>query len=152
MDQASGREDSNRSVVKVSLMLEGAKVPTRTTAGAGGYHLYSVESCFIHATEQVVVSTGVAFALPDDIAGLIFSRSGLARREDIEVFCGVLDSDFRGELKVMLRNKGNVTRKIEKGQRIAQLLLVPVTTPDIIVVQHLTKTDRGSKGFGSTGK
>jgi len=104
--------------------------------------------------EHRVVPTGIAIALPPGIAGLVTPRSGLAAQHGITLVNtpGLIDPDYRGEIKVILRNEGRESFAVEAGDRIAQLLLVPFSAPEIEVVAALTRTERGSAGFGSSGR
>lgn len=103
--------------------------------------------------ERRVIPTGIAVAIPPGYAGLVAPRSGLAARSGIGIVNapGVVDSGYRGEISVILINLGSEPVAIGRGDRIAQLLVVPVATPEFEVVEGLGETDRGVGGFGSTG-
>lgn len=106
----------------------------------------------IDAGATAVVPTGLRFAIPDGYAGLVWDRSGLAANHSITTMAGVIDSGYRGELKVVLKNLGKDGFVIEKGMRIAQMLIQPVANSvPIIEVEELPNSERGSAGFGSTG-
>lgn len=131
-----------------------AKMPTRGSEYAAGYDLYANEYVGIAAGTCEFIGTGVAVAIPEGYVGLVFARSGLACRQGLRpANCvGVIDSDYRGEIKVCLYNDGNQTRFVDPGDRIAQLVLVPHINPELKVVEELPETARGEGGFGSTGK
>lgn len=145
--------------MRVHLLSKSAVVPKRATAEAAGYdlfaHLGEKEGIkmVIHSRETVMVGTGIAIELPLNTFGAVFARSGLAAKEGLRpANCvGVIDSDYRGEIKVALHNDSNEDRIISNGERIAQLVVVPYITPRIEIVERLSSTDRGSGGFGSTG-
>ena len=101
-----------------------------------------------------VIPTGVAIALPSGVAGLVTPRSGLAAAHGITLVNtpGLIDPNYRGEIKVILRNEGERRFTVEPGDRIAQLLLVPFWAPEVEVVRELDGSDRGADGFGSSGR
>lgn len=138
------------NVCNVVLTSETATVPQKQTRGSAGYDLYASESAVIPPNSQSLVSTGVTMALPDNAYGQIAARSGLSMK-GIFVGAGVIDSDYRGELKVLLRNFGEEPLVIEVGHRIAQLLIIPVLSPTMQLSDTLDSTERGEGGFGSTG-
>ena len=100
-----------------------------------------------------VFGTGVRVAVPEGYVGLLFARSslGVKRRLDVANGTGVIDAGFRGEVKVCLRNTGRIHARLERGERIAQLVVVPCDLEEWVEVEHLGDTDRGEGGFGSTG-
>ena len=101
-----------------------------------------------------MIKTGISAEIPEGYAGLVYARSGLASKRGLAPAnkVGVIDSDYRGELIVALHNHSAVTRTVEDGQRIAQIVLTPYLTADFVVSDELDETERGSGGFGSTGK
>lgn len=134
---------------------EGAIKPTRATTGSAGYDLYAREDYIICDGIPVqMVSTGLYCEIPEGYAGLIYARSGLATKFGVRpANCvAVVDSDYRGEILVPLRMDGPGLYKIKAGERIAQMVLTPVLTPELEVVEELSETVRGEGGFGSTGK
>lgn len=136
---------------KVEFMIsEGAKAPSRATHGAAGFDLYAVERIDIRPGAQATIDTGVAMAIPDGWCGKIMPRSGLATKYKINVHAGLIDSDYRGSVKVCLINHGHKLIEIRPGERIAQIVFIQ-HLKDAIVVQSLDGTTRGSGGFGSTG-
>lgn len=135
---------------------ESAKLPARATAGSAGYDLYADLDApvVISAGETKLVPTGVAIAVPEGFGGFVFARSGLAIKSGVApANCvGVIDSDYRGEVLVGLRNHSSTAFKIRPGERVAQLVLLPVATPALEECETLDGTARGAGGFGSTGK
>lgn len=127
-----------------------AIIPARATEGAAGFDLYSLGSVTIWPNEQRLVSTGIAAAIPCGYCGQIWPRSGLAVKAQIDRRAGLIDEDYRGEIKVLLRNEGDKPLDIEHGERIAQLV-VTVYMASAMEVKELTPSVRGSGGFGSTG-
>lgn len=142
--------------VSVKFLRPGASLPTYGSQEAAGADLYAcLESPLTIAPGQTVpVPTGIALEVPKGCAGLVYARSGLACKRGLAPAnkVGVVDSDYRGEILVVLHNHGGVPQIIEHGDRIAQLLITPVLTPVYTQVAELTGTGRGTGGFGSTGK
>ncbi len=140
--------------LEVQLLHPDAVAPARTREGDAGHDLRAVAAEVIPPGEHRVVPTGIAIALPDGIAGLVTPRSGLAAQHGITLVNtpGLIDPNYRGEIKVILRNEGRERFTVEPGDRIAQLLLVPFSAPPIRIVSALTSTERGSAGFGSSGR
>ena len=144
--------------LKVKRLTETAKLPTRGSAHAAGLDLYADEKASLTIlgnaafgiTDWLVISTGISVAIPEGYVGKICPRSGLAVRNAIDVLAGVIDSDYRGEIKVVLINHGAKGVRINPGDRIAQLLIQPVEMLDPIEAE-LDDTDRGHSGFGSSG-
>ena len=133
-----------------------ALLPTYGSAGAAGADLYacpSGEPVTIAPGETAFIHTGLSAAIPAGYAGLVHARSGLASKRGLAPAnkVGVIDSDYRGEWMIALHNHGDVPQTVNPGDRVAQLLIVPVMTPDIVEVDELDETDRGAGGFGSTG-
>lgn len=128
-----------------------AILPTRATAGSAGYDLYSYQDGILLSGCQVLISTKIAMEIPNGYCGLIWPRSGLSVKKGIETGAGVIDSDYRGEVCVVLHNHSNETFIFKKGMRIAQLLITPIATPIILEIDSLNESKRGDGGFGSTG-
>jgi len=135
----------------VKRLVQDATIPTRGSSGAVGYDLYSVDEVVVSPSQRALVGTGVAVILPMNVYGRVAPRSGLAVKHGIQVGAGVVDPDYRGEIKVVLFNQGDKHFEIKKGDRIAQLVLERCETPDVREIESLDETDRGSGGFGSTG-
>lgn len=142
--------------VSVKFLRPGAVLPAYGSPEAAGADLYAcLDAPLTIAPGQTVpVPTGLALEVPKGCAGLVYARSGLACKRGLAPAnkVGVVDSDYRGEILVMLHNHGSVPQTIEQGDRIAQLLITPVLTPAYTQATQLTDTVRGTGGFGSTGK
>lgn len=142
--------------VKVKILREGAVLPTYGSEGAAGADLYACLNAPVEIApgETVFIPTGLAMAIPEGLAGLVYARSGMACKRGLAPAnkVGVIDSDYRGEIMVALLNHGSQTQQISHGDRIAQLLLTPVMTPSYDIATDLDETHRASGGFGSTGK
>ena len=142
--------------IRVKLFREGAKLPTYGSAEAAGADLYAcVEgSITIAPGETVFIPTGIALEVPKGCAGLVYARSGLACKRGLAPAnkVGVIDSDYRGEITVVLHNHGQQAQTLEDGERIAQLLITPVLQPAYEETETLSDTVRNLGGFGSTGK
>jgi len=134
----------------VKKLVEHAVVPQRATEGSVGYDLSSAEDAIISPGERLAVSTGIAVGLPEGTYGRIAPRSGLAYKHGIDIFAGVIDPDYRNEVKCILYNSGTEPFVIKTGDRIAQLVLEVVKTPEVAVVLEMNETSR-TGGFGSTG-
>jgi dUTP pyrophosphatase len=140
--------------LEVKLMHPEARAPARRRDGDAGYDLSCVDSFVLRPGERRMVPTGVAIALPPGVAGLVTPRSGLAHRYGIACVNspGLIDPNYRGELRVILVNHGDETYRAHAGDRIAQLLLVPYWAPELRVVDELPESERGEHGFGSSGR
>jgi dUTP pyrophosphatase len=128
-----------------------ATVPRRATELAAGYDISASEDAKIPSHGRFAVSTGISIGLPGGTYGRIAPRSGLAYKFGIDVLAGVIDADYRGEVKVILYNFGEHPFVIQKGDRIAQLIIEKNETPDVMIVADIGDTVRGDSGFGSTG-
>lgn len=139
--------------LKVFLRSENATVPTKGSALAAGYDLYSSESAVIPAQGQGMVATDLTIIVPIGTYGRVAPRSGLAVKHGISTGAGVVDADYRGEVKVVLFNHSKKDFEIAKGDRIAQLVLEQIVNADVKVItqEELDVTVRGEGGFGSTG-
>lgn len=158
--------DENTSVTPISLEVKnghpipfririvlspGAKAPTRSSKGAAGYDLYSNETLTIPAGESGRVSTGVAMQLPSGWFGSIRDRSGLAWKSRLGIGGGVIDEDYTGVISVILHNNSKIPFSIARWDRIAQMIFQRYAVAEFDIVTELTETDRGDKGFGSSG-
>lgn len=132
---------------------EGLDLPVYATAGAAGMDVVSAEDVTIAPGMRHAVATGLAMAIPEGYEIQVRPRSGLALKHGITVpnTPGTIDSDYRGELKVILINHGSADFAIRRGDRVAQLVLAPVTRASWLEVETLDETARGTGGFGSTG-
>ena len=140
--------------LEIALLHPDAIPPTRVRAGDAGYDLRATERVSIPQEGRRLVGTGVAIALPEGVAGLVTPRSGLAIDHGLTLLNapGLIDPNYRGEIKVILHNTGDRRYTVEVGDRIAQLLLVPYWAPELEVVDALDTTERGAAGFGSSGR
>lgn len=142
--------------MKIKLLNDLAKVPTRGSEYAAGYDLYAATSDIIdiapHST--VKIGTGIACELPENTFGALFARSGLATKKGLRPAnaVGVIDSDYRGEIIVALHNDTNENATIKAGERIAQLIIIPFVSVEFNTINVLNETERGNNGFGSTGE
>ncbi|KAN0140014.1 dUTP diphosphatase [Lactarius tabidus] len=128
-----------------------AKLPTRGSALAAGYDLYSAEKKVIPARGKALIDTQLSIAVPPGTYGRVAPRSGLASKFMIDTGAGVIDADYRGVLYVLLFNHSDADFTVEEGDRVAQLVIERIDTPSVVEVDDLEATLRGEGGFGSTG-
>ncbi|MBO5415890.1 MAG: dUTP diphosphatase [Clostridia bacterium] len=141
--------------VNIKKLDDRAILPTYGSEFAAGADLYSCsDTVEIAAGETVLIHTGIAIELPEGYAGLVYSRSGLASKRGLAPAnkVGVIDCDYRGEIMIALHNHGNSSQTVERGERIAQLVITPYFTADFNESDELSNTVRGEGGFGSTGR
>jgi len=140
--------------IKIKKLHQDALTPTYGTNGAACFDLYSLNSAIIKPYENSFVGTGLAFEIPENHVMLIFSRSGHGFNHGIRLSncVGVIDSDYRGEVKVSIHNDSDKTFSIFIYDRVAQAMIIPVSGVKFIEVDELSETTRGAGGFGSTGK
>ncbi len=145
-----------KEIVRFKKLNEKAMVPTYGSVFSAGADLYACleENLNIEAGETVLIKTGLAMEIPEGYAGLIYARSGLATKKGLAPAnkVGVIDSDYRGEIMVALHNHSKTSQQIEPQERIAQLVITPFLQADFEEVQTLEETERGTGGFGSTGR
>lgn len=139
------------NTLSVKLLSPLGKLPLRASEGAAGFDLFSAVSATISPGETACVPTDIALSLPKGCYGRIASRSGLAVRNNVHVCAGVIDSDYRGNVCVVLLNLGKTSFQVNPGDRIAQLICEKVSTPQVVEVTTLESTPRADGGFGSTG-
>ena len=141
--------------IRVKILKEGAKLPAYGSAEAAGADLYACleTPVTIAPGATAFIPTGIALEVPRGCAGLIYARSGMACKRGLAPAnkVGVVDSDYRGEITVVLHNHGTISQTVENGERIAQFIITPVLTPAYEQVEDLSETARASGGFGSTG-
>jgi len=135
----------------IKRLSKNAKLPTRGSALSAGYDLYSAESKVVPAHGKALVDTQLSIAVPPGTYGRVAPRSGLASKFMIDTGAGVVDADYRGVIFVLLFNHSDVDFQVEEGDRIAQIIIERICTPEIQEVDDLGATIRGSNGFGSTG-
>ena len=128
--------------------------PGHAHPGDGGVDLYARENVRLEPEAWTMVPTGIAVAIPVGYAGLVVPRSGLAARRGVGVVNGpgLVDAGYRGEINVILINHGSDPLELERGERIAQLVVVPVVEQEFVEVDELPESERGAGGFGSTGR
>jgi len=141
-------------ILKIKKLNQDAVIPAYQTKEAAGFDLHSIEDVVINPGERKLIGTGLAFEIEFGYEVQIRPRSGLAYKHGITVLNtpGTIDSDYRGEIKVLLINHGGEPFEIKEGERIAQAVIAPVVQAEIVEVEELSDTKRGSGGFGSTGK
>ena len=144
-------------MLKIKKVKENAKVPNRATSGSAGLDLCACidEPITLEGGDTAVIPTGIAIALPSaDYGAFVFPRSGIAVKHGIGLLnsVGVIDSDYRGEIKVGVINQIDKEYTIEPNERIAQMVIMPVSLPEIVEVEELDETERGAGGFGSTNR
>jgi dUTP pyrophosphatase len=146
--------DALTDTLEIRLLHPDAIVPARTRRGDAGLDLRSTERVTIPPAATRLIGTGIAVAIPEGVAGLVTPRSGLAAEHGLTLLNapGLIDPNFRGEIKVILHNTSERRYTVEIGDRIAQLLLVPYWAPELTVVDELDGTERGADGFGSSGR
>ena len=140
--------------VSIKILSRDAQIPHMAYNGDAGVDLRSVERIVLEPQERAMVATGLAIALPEGYAGFVLPRSGLAAKHGISIVNapGLIDSNYRGELNViLLNNDPNDSFAIEIGDRIAQLIVIPIPTINFEQVEELTESQRGESGFGSSG-
>jgi len=147
----TARDDQLDVVLKVKKLSPNGRVPERASKGAAGYDIFSAVDSQIPARSKALVPTDIAISIPNGLYGRIAPRSGLAVKHSIDVGAGVIDSDYRGNIGIVLFNHSDSNFEIKKGDRIAQMILEPIAILPVIESEDLDDTARGSGGFGSTG-
>lgn len=137
--------------IGIKLLYDHSKVPTRANEFDAGFDLYASQDILIRPMTREVVKTGIALEMPDNLAGLIWPRSGLSVKQGIDVLAGVIDSGYRGEVMACLFNTSEYAVHIKAGDRIAQLLFQEVPRVSLSVQDVLSDSERGTRGFGSSG-
>lgn len=141
--------------IRVKKLRPNAILPTYGSVEAAGADLYACleKAITVEPGQTAWIPTGIAMEVPKGCAGLVYARSGMACKRGLAPAnkVGVIDSDYRGEITVVLHNHGSTVQTIESGERIAQMVITPVLTPAYEEVDDLTDTGRGQGGFGSTG-
>ncbi|OAQ72707.1 dUTP pyrophosphatase [Pochonia chlamydosporia 170] len=137
--------------LQVKKLSDKARLPTRGSAFAAGYDVYASKETVIPARGKVLVDTDISIAVPAGTYGRIAPRSGLASKHFIDTGAGVIDADYRGQVKILLFNHAETDFEIKEGDRIAQLIIERIYTPEVVEVQELEESVRGAGGFGSTG-
>lgn len=153
LERKIGDNNLNEVRVNIKKLNENVKLPFRGSEQAAGYDLYANEGCEIEPHKTALIGTGLAAEIPEGYFGAIFARSGLAIKQGLRPgnCVGCVDSDYRGEIKVGLHNDMNETKSVQKGDRIAQFVVIPYLPVNFVEVESLSDTPRGSGGFGSSG-
>ncbi|PSR73477.1 hypothetical protein PHLCEN_2v10769 [Hermanssonia centrifuga] len=155
MSPAQGEEEKTTLAPVSNLLIkkhsEKARLPTRGSPLSAGYDLYSAEQKVIPARGKALINTQISIAVPAGTYGRVAPRSGLASKFMIDTGAGVIDADYRGIVYVLLFNLSDKDFQVEEGDRVAQLIIERIYTPDVMEVQDLDETLRGAGGFGSTG-
>lgn len=144
-----------RMTIPIVLSHPAAKPPKRANPTDAGADLHAVENYVIHPGERMAIETGLSLAIPSGFYGQIAPRSGLAAKNGVMTMAGVIDSDFRGTVKVLLYNSSPESSppiRISTGDRIAQLIILPCSLAEFSPVESLPDTARGESGFGSSGR
>ena len=137
--------------LKIKKLKENAKPIKYAHKGDAGLDVYSAENKTIKAGEREVIETGIAIAIEEGYVALVWDKSGLAAKSGIKTMAGVIDSGYRGEVKIVLLNTNKEDFEITEGDKIAQILIQKIEQAEIEEVQDLDDTTRGEGGFGSTG-
>jgi dUTP pyrophosphatase len=137
--------------VLVKRLDESATIPTKAHDHDAGWDLYANESTYILPNHRRTISTGISLEIPKGHVGLIWPRSGLAVKNGIDVFAGVIDSGYRGEIKVCLYNSSDNSVKLNAEDRVAQIIIQKLPNIEMLEVQDLQDSNRGEGGFGSSG-
>ena len=141
-------EESNQ--LRIVRVHADAILPTRGSRLAAGLDLYAVEEVIVLSKDGALVRTGLSMAIPYNLYGRIAPRSGFSMSTGLVVNAGVIDADYRGEVSILFHNFTEDSIKISKGQKVAQLILEKIANLDVVEVDTLDETARGSGGFGST--
>jgi len=138
--------------IRIKKLHPDAQIPQIAHAGDAGCDLYTIDTVIVDPGQRVQVPVGLAFEIPVGYVGLVWDKSGVSHKAGIKTLGGVLDSGYRGELKVGIINLSSEQYVFEKGHKIAQLLIQKIESPIFEEVLELSDTSRGEGGFGSTGK
>lgn len=138
--------------IEIVLLSPNSKLPVRSTIGSVGYDIYASDCAEVMPHARKLISTGLTINFPSDVWARISPRSGLSVKSCIDIGAGIIDSDYRGEIKVLIINNGDNSFPIKIGDRIAQLIFEKRYDVNLIESTLITNTSRNEKGFGSTGK
>lgn len=138
--------------LKIKRRSKDAVLPKYMSEGAGAFDLVATKGCLLLPGASKTVSTGIAMEIPKGFTGIICPRSGMGVKHDIDSHMGIIDSDYRGEVKIHLRNLGYNAFGVQKGDRVAQMVIIPTPPIEIVEADELSETVRGEGGFGHTGK
>jgi len=138
--------------VRFKYLTETSQMPTKANRSDAGFDLYADENKTLFGQTRQTIKTGISLEMPDNLAGLIWPRSGLSVKHGIDVLAGVIDAGYRGEIMVCLLNTCLDTIEIKRGDRIGQIIFQEVPVISLQLREKLGSSQRGSNGFGSTGK
>ena len=137
--------------LEIQKVNESAKLPVYAHSGDAGMDLFSTHTCSIAPGTRKLIGTGIAMKIPFGFVGLIWDKSGLAYNHGMTMLGGVIDSGYRGEIKVVMQNLGESDYEVIAGHKIGQMLIQPIMQPLLVEVDSLDETSRAEGGFGSTG-
>ncbi len=137
--------------IKIKKISSDAKLPQYANEHDAGMDFFSNEECIIKPGERKLLSTGISMAIPQGQVGLIWDKSGLAVKHGLKTMAGVVDSGYRGEIKIVVHNLSDKDYLVEKGNKIAQMLIQRIEQKELLEVEELDETQRGEGGFGSSG-
>jgi len=138
--------------LKVKKLHSDAVMPKYATKDDAGMDLFAIEDVTVEPMERAQIGTGIAMEIPEGYVGLIWDKSGLSHKFGIKTLGGVIDSGYRGEIKVGVVNLGKEKYVFEKGHKVAQMVIQKKETPELVEAEELNDSERGIGGFGSTGK
>jgi dUTP pyrophosphatase len=138
--------------LKIKKLHPNAKIPSYAHHGDAGFDLYVPEAITLQPGDRKTIPLGIAVEIPDGYVGLMFDKSSLSHKQGLKTFGNVIDSGYRGEIHAGLINQSGQTQTLEAGQKIIQMLIMPVMTVDIEEVESLSESKRGDGAFGSSGK
>jgi len=140
----------DNKILYIKLLSETAKLPKNAYKGDAGFDLYSDEDVEIKEWKKGIIKTSIILEIPEGLYGKICSRSGLSCNHDLEVGAGIIDENYRGEIKVILRNFSDFPYFVKKGDKIAQIIFHKYYSLDILICKELDTSERNDKGFGSS--
>ncbi len=138
--------------IKIKKLYDDVIIPSYALEGDAGLDVFSRENVIIEPMKRYIFHTGFALEIPKGYCSLIWDKSGVSMKRGLKVMGGVLDYTYRGEYTICLLNTGNESQEFKKGDKIAQILIQPIITANIIEVENLSETKRGAGKWGSTGK
>lgn len=138
--------------VSYKLLTESAQMPFKAHRSDAGFDVFADEDCFVFAKDRKTVKTGISLEMPENMAGLVWPRSGLSVKKGIDVLAGVIDSGYRGEIMVCLFNTSDEDVEIKRGDRIAQIVFQEVPNVSLMLRENLETSERATSGFGSSGR
>ena len=143
--------DKKGVILNFIKLSKSAESPEYAFGTDAGFDLKAIENVSLFPFEQKDVRTGIVIEVPEGYVGIVRDRAGIVQKMNVHSVAGTFDSGYRGEVTIMMVNMNDKTIEIEKGMRIAQIILVPIVRAKIVEVKKLSETERGKKGFGSTG-